>query len=175
MNPKMEMGGSVPGSCVLVMVGCATPPPPAPPPDVESLNLTVQAVKSGQMTPSLESAYNLIATIKNPENVIIIYDASGSMLWPTTAGGEPRYINAYRSLTKYIQGMREKDNVGMIVFGSNHPSGIFGGKVYNLNAARKSCLEDIEITVPFGKFEKEIFISELERLNQSKSYKETPL
>jgi hypothetical protein len=97
-------------------VGCATPPPPAPPPGVEYMYLTVQGVKSGQMTPSLESAYDFVSTIRNPENIIIIYDASGSMLWPNTAGGEPRYTHAYRSLKKYIQGMQEKDNVGLIVF-----------------------------------------------------------
>jgi hypothetical protein len=161
---------------LLAFVGCATPPPPAPPPATEYMNLTVQAVKSGQMTPSLESAYDFISTIRKPENIIIIYDASGSMLWPTTAGGEPRYTHAYRSLVKYVQGMQEKDNVGLIVFGSRYPSGIFGGKVFNLPAAKKSCIEDIEITVPFRKFKKETFLSELERLNQSKNYKgDTPI
>jgi len=161
---------------LLAFVGCATPPPPAPPPAAEYMNLTVQAVKSGQMTPSLESAYDFISTIRNPENIIIIYDASGSMLWPTTAGGEPRYTHAYRSLTKYIQGMQEKDNVGLIVFGSRYPSGIFGGKVNNLPDAKRSCIEDIEIAVSFRKFKKEIFLPELERLNQSKNYKgDTPI
>ncbi len=164
------------GIGLLTFVGCATPPPPAPPPTTEYMNLTVQAVKSGQMTPSLESAYDFISTIRKPENIIIIYDASGSMLWPTTPGGEPRYIHAYRSLVKYIQGMQEKDNVGLLVFGSRYPSGIFEGKVHNLPAAKLSCAEDIEIAVPFRKFKKETFLPELERLNDSKSYKgDTPI
>ena len=161
---------------LFMLAGCATPPPPPPPPAAEYLNLTVQAVKSGQLTPSLESAYDFVSTIKSPENVAIIYDSSGSMLWPTAAGGEPRYLHAYQSFSKYIEGMREKDNVGLIVFGSRYPSGIFGGKVHNLAAAKKSCTEDIEITVPFGKFKKETILPELKRLNQSKSYKgDTPI
>jgi hypothetical protein len=176
MDPRRIWQALITGILFYTLIGCATPPPPPPPPDVESLNLTVQAVKSGQMTPSLESAYNFIATIKSAENTIIVYDASGSMLWPTTVGGEPRYVNAYRSLTKFVQGMRERDNVGLIVFGSRYPSGIFGGRVFNATAAKKSCLEDIEQTIPFGKFKKETFLAELERLNQSKSYKgDTPL
>ena len=161
---------------LLTLVGCATPPPPPPPPVAEYLNLTVQAVKSGQLTPSLDSAYNFVSTIKSPENVVIIYDASGSMLWPTVVGGEPRYIHAYRSLSKYFEGLRERDNVGLIVFGSRYPSGIFAGNVQNMAAARKSCTEDIETTVPLGRFRKESFAKELDRLSQSRSYKgDTPI
>jgi hypothetical protein len=164
------------GILLLTLLGCATPPPPPPPPTAEYLNLTVQAVKSGQLTPSLESAYNFVSTIKSFENVIIIYDASGSMLWPTLIGGEPRYLHAYRSLSKYFEGLRERDNVGLIVFGSRYPSGIFAGNVQNMAAARRSCTEDIETTVPLGRFRKGSFTNELDRLSQSRSYKgDTPI
>ena len=159
---------------LFLLVGCATTPPPLPP--AEQLRLTIQAVKSGQTTPSMESAYDFISALKSSEHITIIYDASGSMLWPTAAGGAPRYKHAYLSLAKYVKGMKAKNHVGLIVYGSRYPSGIFDGKVYNLTAAKKSCMEDIAITVPLGQFRMESFQSELERLSQSKSYRgDTPI
>ena len=156
----------------LVLGGCATPPPPGP----EYVNFTVGVTGPGKAEADLESAYGLISNIKSPDNILIIYDASGSMRWPTAPGAEPRYRNAHKSLAKYLEGIRTSDNVGLIVYGSRYPSGVFGGKIQNTAVARKSCTEDIVVTVPFGKFNKGAFRSELDRLSQSRSYKgDTPI
>jgi hypothetical protein len=138
--------------------------------------MRVEALGPNKSAPDLESASELVSNLKGPENIIIVYDASGSMLWPSTPGGEPRFRNAHRALSKYVNGIREKHSVGLMVYGSRYPSGIFDGKIYNLQAAAKSCTEDIVLTVPLGKLDKNTFNSELVRLSQSKSYKgDTPI
>ena len=155
----------------LILGGCATTPP-----GPEYVNFTTGVTGAGKTEPDLESAYALISNIKSPDNILIIYDASASMRWPTAPGAEPRYRNAHKSLAKYLEGIRPSDNVGLIVYGSRYPSGIFGGKIQNAALARKSCTEDIAVTVPFGKFNKGAFRSELDRLGQSRTYKgDTPI
>ena len=152
----------------LVSLGCAH--------QQKKVDITVEAVRAGSLNADLESAYNLISTIKSADNIIIIYDASGSMNWPTNPGGEPRYKNAHKSLSKYLERMRKADNVGLIVYGSHFPSGIFGGKINNMDAAIKSCTEDIAVTVPFAAFNPQAFQSELKRLDQSRAYRgDTPI
>ncbi len=152
----------------LVSLGCAH--------QQKNVDITVEAVRAGSLNADLESAYNLISTIKSADNIIIIYDASGSMNWPTNPGGEPRYKNAHKSLSKYLERMRKADNVGLIVYGSHFPSGIFGGKINNMDAAIKSCTEDIAVTVPFAAFNPQAFQSELKRLDQSRAYRgDTPI
>jgi hypothetical protein len=165
-------------ACLLILTpllflgGCATPPPPGP----EYVNFTVGVTGTGKTEADLESAYSLISNIKSPDNILIIYDASGSMRWPTAPGGEPRYKHAHKSLARYLEGVRASDNVGLIVYGSRYPSGVFGGKIQNAAVAKKSCTEDIVVTVPFGKFNKGSFRSELDRLSQSRSYRgDTPI
>jgi len=156
----------------LVLGGCATPPPPGP----EYVNFMVGVTGAGKTEADLESAYTLISNIKSPDNVLIIYDASASMRWPTAPGAEPRYRNAHKSLARYMDGIRSSDNVGLIVYGSRYPSGVFGGKIQNAALARKSCTEDIAVTVPFGKFNKGALRAELDRLGQSRSYRgDTPI
>jgi hypothetical protein len=155
----------------MALNGCATPLPPKS----EYLNFTVGVTGVGKTAPDLESAYAFVSNIKGPDNILIVYDASGSMRWPTVPGGEPRYKQAHKSLARYLEGIRLSDNVGLIVYGSRHPSGAFGGKIQNHALAKKSC-EDIEVTIPFGKFSKGAFSSELDRLSQSKSYRgDTPI
>ena len=151
--------------------GCASVPP-----GPENVNFTVGVTGAGKAEADLESAYGLISNIKSPDNILIIYDASGSMRWPTAPGGEPRYRNAHKSLARYVDGIRSSDNVGLIVYGSRYSSGIFGGKIQNAATARKSCTEDIVVTVPFGKFNKASFKPELDRLGQVRNYKgDTPI
>ncbi len=148
--------------------GCAT--------SGKSLTMKVDATKPGSAGSDLESAYNLISSLKSPETVLIIYDASGSMLWPTSAGGEPRFKTAHRSLSKYVEGIPEKHNVGLLVYGSNAPSGIFEGRISNMRAAARSCTEDMVLTVPVARMDRNAFKSELQRLSLSKSYRgDTPI
>lgn len=155
-------------SALLLLSSCAS--------QTKYTQLTVEAVKAGETTPDLESAYQLISNIKSPENIIIIYDASGSMHWPTVVDGEPRYKTAHKALTKYVAGIKEKHNVGLIVFGSRYASGIFGGKINNLAAAKKSCNTDIDVVVPLAKFNRDSFAPVLDQLSQYNSYKgDTPI
>ena len=140
------------------------------------VDITVEAVRAGTLKADLESAYDLISTIKSADNIIIIYDASGSMNWPTKPGGEPRYKNAHRSLSKYLERMRKADNVGLIVYGSRFPSGIYGGKILDMDAAVKSCMEDIAVKVPLTTYDPHAFQAELKKLDQSKNYRgDTPI
>lgn len=156
---------------LLVVTGCAHQQKMS-----ESVDLTVEAVRAGDSKADLESAYDLISNIKSADNIIMIYDASGSMNWSTKPDGEPRYKNAHKALSKYLERMREADRVGLIVYGSRFSSGIFDGKILNMAAAKKSCTEDIVVTVPFGKYDPQAFRLEMKRLEQSKSYRgDTPI
>ncbi len=109
------------------------------------------AVQAGKMAPGdSEAAFKLVNTIRDPESVVLIYDASGSMRWPIRAGGEERYGPAFRALQQFIDRLGKQDQVAIIVYGSTLPSGVSDGKVTNPSRAKASCSDDIRIAVPLA-------------------------
>lgn len=138
--------------------------------------LTVNATRAGEMKPDTQAAYDLVSSFKNPDNVIIIYDASGSMRWPVKPGGAPRYKEAHKAFAEYIQRVSPKNHVGMIVFGSRQPSGVMDGVIGDMAKAKTSCNEDIEVRVPLARFAASAFRGEIARLQSVDSYRgDTPI
>lgn len=138
--------------------------------------LTVYATRAGNEKPDTRAAYDLVTTYKNPDNVLIIYDASGSMRWPVKPGGEPRYKETYKAFADYVEQISPKSNVGLIVFGSSKPSGIFDGTINDMAKASASCNDDIEVSVPLARFSAAAFQAQVRRLQSIDSYRgDTPI
>ncbi|MBF0520970.1 MAG: VWA domain-containing protein [Nitrospirae bacterium] len=160
---------------LFLLSGCASQP--VVPSHVAEL--TIHGQKAGEVNTTsadTESEYSFINNIKSPESVVIIYDASGSMKWPTKPKGEPRYKESLRSFQRYVNSIKDKHNVGLLVFGSKDPSGIFNGRVLNSQAAARSCNNDIKLVVPLEKFNKANFDSKIKFLEQKDAYKgDTPI
>lgn len=159
------------GIAVLVVLaalitGCATP----------RQVLTVSATRAGEQKSDAQAAYDLVASFKNRDNVIIIYDASGSMRWPVKSGGAPRFKEAHKAFADYVQRASQNNNVGLMVFGSRQPSGIMEGVIHDMAKAKVSCNDDIEVRVPLGKLSAATFQGEIGRLQSSESYRgDTPI
>lgn len=125
---------------VLMLSACATP-----------ARIETHAVQAGKMLPGdSEAAFKLVNTIRDPESVVLIYDASGSMRWPIRTGGEERYGPAFRSLNEFIDRLGRNDQISVVVYGSSLPSGVSDGRVTNAARAQASCNNDIRVVIPFG-------------------------
>ena len=119
---------------VLLVSGCATKPV-----DVEA-----HATQVGKMeTGSTEDAFHFVQAVRDPESIVLIYDASGSMRWPIRKDGEPRYVAAYKALLQFVERTGRHDKIAVIVYGSTLPSGISEGKVTSEQRAKASCNQDI--------------------------------
>ncbi len=145
-------------------------------PQEKYVTLNINAVKSGSTQSDMDMAYKFISNIRNPENTIIIYDASGSMLWPTSTNGKPRYKTAIESFNKFVDKINPKNNVGLLVYGSNSDSGIYHGNVQNASLATQSCNNDIETVVSLSKFDQKKYDSALAKFSNANAYKgDTPI
>lgn len=128
--------------CVVLALSACAPVP---------TRVETHAVQAGKMAPGdSEAAFKLVSTIRDPESVVLIYDASGSMLWPIRSGGEERYGPAFRALQQFIDRLGKQDQVSVIVYGSTLPSGVSEGKVTSASRAKASCNDDIRIAVPLA-------------------------
>lgn len=130
----------VPVLAVLALLsGCAVKP----------INVEAHATQAGKMEPGgVEDAFRFVQSVREPESIVLIYDASGSMAWPISAGGEPRFGPAYRALLQFVDRTARHDKLAIIVYGSQLPSGIMDGKVLNAARAKASCNEDIRVVQP---------------------------
>lgn len=123
-------------SSLLFISGCATKP----------VNIEAHATQAGKMeTGSVDDAFRFVQSVRDPESIVLIYDASGSMRWPISKDGEPRYVAAYRALLQFVERTARHDKIAVIVYGSRLPSGISDGKVLNEQRAKASCNQDIVV------------------------------
>lgn len=152
---------------VSLLSACATP-----------VRVETHAVQAGKMAPGdLEAAFQLVNTAREPESTILIYDASGSMRWPIRSGGEERFGPAHRAMLQFIERTGRQDNVGILVYGSQQPSGVSDGRVVNASRAKTSCLNDIRLVRPLGPAKEQLVIKEkIAYLSRSESYRgDTPI
>jgi Mg-chelatase subunit ChlD len=126
----------------LLLSGCASPPIPVS----VSVQVEAHATQAGKMEPgTAEDAFRFVQGVREPESVVLIYDASGSMRWPIREGGEPRFGPAYRALLQFVERAARHDKLAIIVYGSQLPSGVSDGKVLSAPRAKASCNEDIRV------------------------------
>ena len=157
-----------------LFAGCATKPKP---PIVVPVTVETHAVRAGEIrTNDQEAAFDFVSQLRAAEAVVIIYDASGSMRWPIRQGGEARYVAAYKAITDYVKKLQPKDQVGLIVFGSQAPSGAFDGRVNNMARAQKSCLGEILVKQSLDTFSHNDMQTALAPLAKEGSYRgDTPI
>lgn len=124
----------------LLLSGCANKPINV------DVNVEAHATQAGKMEPgSTEDAFRFVQGVREPESIVLIYDASGSMRWPIREGGEPRFGPAYRALVQFVERTARHDKLAIIVYGSQLPSGVTDGKVLNSMRAKASCNDDIKV------------------------------
>jgi len=118
---------------VLCLIHCAHQPPPAPPPKekVKTEFLLIGYKSLSHQTDNLQEVlekkkaiYHAIKNLSSTNNIVIIYDASGSMREKIGASGPKKYEAAYEGLKQIGTLFRTSDDVRLFVFGSKKPSGI---------------------------------------------------
>ena len=137
---RISVASIVSLACFLLLAGCASPPRPL------DVNVEAHATQAGKMEPgTTEDAFRFVQGVREPESVVLIYDASGSMRWPIREEGEPRFGPAYRALLQFVERTARHDKLAIIVYGSQLPSGVSDGKVLNAPRAKASCNDDIRV------------------------------
>ena len=129
-------------SLILLVSGCANKQP-------MQTNVEAHATQAGKMeTGSAEDAFRFVQAVREPESIVLIYDASGSMRWPISKDGDPRYVAANKALLQFVDRTARHDKIAIIVYGSQLPSGISDGKVLSETRAKASCNQDIAVLQP---------------------------
>ncbi len=124
---------------LLLLTGCANKPP-------VNINVEAHATQAGKMEAgNAEDAFRFVQGVREPESIVLIYDASGSMRWPIREGGEPRFGPAYQALLQFVERTARHDKLAIIVYGSQLASGVTDGKVLNATRAKASCNDDIRV------------------------------
>ncbi len=176
---------------VLVCFSCASPPkpepappPPQPPPPKEKVAtefLLLGFRSPGEQKDLTEEhlakkkdVYSSLKGLSSKHNVVIVYDASGSMTTKLPGMGMKRYEAAYEGLKKIGALFSRDDKVWLIVFGSKKPFGIIhDGGLYRRDYLRAAAAgNDVEIvfrTQDAGFDEKE-FLTSIKYLQSEKAY-----
>ena len=115
-------------SALLILLSCfhRTPPPKM---KTEFLLLASksQAGKTEKLEEAMENkkaVYHALKSLSSKNNIVIIYDASGSMRDRIKEGGPKKFEAAYEGLKQIGTIFRQSDNVRLFVFGSKKSSGI---------------------------------------------------
>jgi hypothetical protein len=118
---------------ILCLIRCAhqTPPAPSPKEKVKTEFLLIGYKSPSNQTDNLQemlekkkAVYQAIKNLSSTNNIVIIYDASGSMRENIGERGQKKYEAAYEGLKQIGTLFRTSDNVRLFVFGSKKPSGI---------------------------------------------------
>ena len=125
----------------------------------------------------MEDAFRFVQSVREPESIVLIYDASGSMAWPIREGGEARFGPTYKALLQFVERTARHDKLAIIVYGSQLPSGVMDGKVLNAARAKASCNDDIRVVQALQPAKDRADIkSRLTHLARANSYRgDTPL
>ncbi len=107
--------------CALILLSCVhrTPPPKA---STEFL-LTVSNSQAEENLEKKKAVYKALKNLSSKNNVVIIYDASGSMR-ERIGSGPKKFEAAYEGLRRIGTVFQPSDKVRLIVFGSKKRSGI---------------------------------------------------
>ena len=125
---------------LLIILNCAhrSPPPtplplpPPPPKEKVKTEFLLNAYKSpsGQtdniqeVLEKKKAVYHALNSLSSKNNIVIIYDASGSMREKTGASSPKKFEAAYEGLKQIGTLFQQNDNVRLFVFGSKKRSGI---------------------------------------------------
>jgi hypothetical protein len=84
----------------------------------------VKTEKSGDGLEKKKAVYHALNGLSTKNNIVIIYDASGSMREKISASGPKKFEAAYEGLKQIGTLFQPGDQVKLFVFGSKKPSGI---------------------------------------------------
>jgi hypothetical protein len=176
---------------LLSCFSCASPPkpappepPPAPPPPRAKVDteFALMGYHSGaelkDLTEDLlakkKAVYSALKRLSSKHNVVIVYDASGSMTAKLPGMSLRRYEAAYEGLRKIGNLFSSDDNVWLIVFGSKKPFGIIqDGSLYRKDYIRAvEAGNDVEIVFSSKDkgFDEKAFLASIKYLESEKAY-----
>ncbi len=115
-------------SVLLILLSCVhRAPPPKAMTEFLLLGSKSQTSKTGNLEEVLEkkkSVYRALKSLSSKSNIVIIYDASGSMREKIGESGSRKFEAAYEGLKQIGTLFQPSDNVRLLVFGSKKPYGI---------------------------------------------------
>lgn len=152
--------------CVLILLSCVHR---APPPKVNTEFLLMASSSEASKT----AVYRALKNLSSKNNVVIIYDASGSMR-EKTGSGPRKFEAAYEGLRQIGTLFQPSDNVRLIVFGSRKRSGITNEGI----VPRKDYIRAVEasgdVELVYGSPEKEFnqkdFLATIKFLGSENTY-----
>lgn len=113
---------------LLILFSCVhRAPPPKAMTEFLLLGSKPQTSKTGNLEDVLEkkkSVYRALKGLSSKTNIVIIYDASGSMREKIGESGTRKFEAAYEGLKQIGTLFQPSENVRLLVFGSKKPSGI---------------------------------------------------
>jgi hypothetical protein len=176
---------------LLFCISCASPPAPAPtpappappPPRVKAdTQFALMGYHSGaelkdlteELLEKKKAVYSALKRLSSKHNVVIVYDASGSMTTKLPGMTLKRYEAAYEGLKKIGNLFSSDDNVWLIVFGSKKPFGIIqDGSLYRKDYIRAvEAGNDVEVVFSSKDkgFDEKAFLASIKYLESEKAY-----
>jgi hypothetical protein len=165
----------------LFCCSCASPPKPAPVEKVTTEFLLMGFRSPGEQKDLTEGilakkkkVYSSLKKLSSRHNVVIVYDASGSMTTKLPGMNLKRHEAAYEGLKKIGNLFSRDDKVWLIVFGSKKPFGIIqNGGLYRRDYMRAVAAgNDVEIVFHSrdAGFDEKEFLSSIHYLESEKAY-----
>lgn len=166
---------------LLFVINCAhkPQPQPAPPPKekVKTEFLLVGYKSISGPTEDIEkkkAIYHALKNLSSQNNILIIYDASGSMRERLGEKGQKRFEAAYEGLKQIVTLFRSNDHVKLIVFGGKKPSGLTSeGVIIRKDYIRAmEAAGDVELiySSPKEGFNQRDFLTAIQSLGSEKTY-----
>jgi hypothetical protein len=166
---------------LLFCFSCASAPTPAPVKKATTEFLLMGFGSPGEQKDLTEellakkkNVYSSLKKLSSRHNVVIVYDASGSMTTKLPGMNLKRYEAAYEGLKKIGNLFSKDDKVWLIVFGSRKPFGI----VQNGGLYRKDYMRAVEagndVEIAFHSqdtgFDEKEFLASINYLKSEKAY-----
>ncbi len=162
--------------CALVLLSCAHRTPPKASTEFLLAASNSRGGKAGSSEEGLEKkkpVYRALKNLSNRNNVVIIYDASGSMR-DKIGNGPKKFEVAYEGLKQIGTLFQSSDRVRLIVFGSKKRSGITNeGIIPRKDYVRAiEASSDVEVVYisPEKGFEQKDFLAAIKFLGSESTY-----
>jgi len=165
---------------IMFAIGCATPPPKAKLPADFLLAGTSSEGDLKDITERKKAVYHALKERSGQSSIVIIYDASGSMVDKGGEKGQRKFEAAYQGLYHIGSLFGSEDEVKLLVFGSTKPFGLMkDGSVFHNDYHRAmEAAEDVRLVYSCapGRFNRTEFYSSIKYLESEKAYKgDTPI
>ncbi len=172
---------------LLFFFSCTSPPKPTPvPPPPFKEKVATEFLLMGfrslgekkdlteELLAKKKKIYSSLKRLSSKHNVVIVYDASGSMTAKLPGMNLKRYEAAYEGLKKIGNLFSRDDKVWLIVFGSRKPFGIIqNGGLYRSDYMRAvEAGNDVEIVLHSqdAGFDEKEFLASIQYLKSEKAY-----